>query len=98
MGFYETQEANYEYRKSMRKSYDEGYEAGYKQGKADALEIRPVLRRGKWIRDFSNYYCSECRKFAHIDYNKWDVFSPGAWILSNFCPNCGADMRGEADG
>lgn len=36
MGFYETQEANYEYRKSMKESYNEGYEAGYKQGKADA--------------------------------------------------------------
>lgn len=35
MGFYETQEANYEYRKSMRESYNEGYEAGYEQGKRD---------------------------------------------------------------
>lgn len=36
MGFYETQEANYEYRKSMKESYNEGYKAGYEQGKKDA--------------------------------------------------------------
>ena len=36
MGLYETQEANYEYRKSMRESYNEGYEAGYEKGRKDA--------------------------------------------------------------
>lgn len=93
MGFYETQEANYEYRKSMRESYDEGYEAGYKQGKADALEIRPVLRRGKWVWNGDTldwerlHYCSECKKYALRDTDgKYEV-------LSDFCPSCGADMR-----
>ena len=37
MGFYETQEANYEYRKSVREAYNRGYE----QGKVDAAP--------KWI-------------------------------------------------
>lgn len=55
-------------------------------------------KRGKWIRDGSVYYCSECKKYAHIDYNKWDVFSPGVWILSDFCHSCGADMRGDENG
>ena len=81
MGFYETQEANYEYRKNMRESYDEGYEAGYKQGKVDALEICPVPRRGKW-NYFGWYSCSEC------GYERYEK--------SKFCPDCGADMRGDS--
>jgi hypothetical protein len=37
MGFYETQEANYEYRKDIKEAYNRGYE----QGKADSAP--------KWI-------------------------------------------------
>ena len=55
------------------------------------------LKHGHWEYDGSACYCSECKKSAHKDYNKWDVFSPGVWILSDFCPHCGADMRGEQD-
>ena len=55
---------------------------------------------GKWIKipefcgdDVSGFIdnhfcCSECKKEAEI--NSW-----GFYILSDFCPNCGADMRGE---
>ena len=34
------------------------------------------------------YYCSECKEHAYAGENGED-------ILSNFCPNCGADMRGK---
>ena len=35
--------------------------------------------QGEWILDSVGVYCSECK--THPDYS------------SNFCPNCGADMR-----
>ena len=50
---------------------------------------------GKWqITDAypHNVYCSECHKrFAQTH---WSVWEDGS-LPRNFCPNCGADMRGE---
>lgn len=51
---------------------------------ADVVEVR----HGRWERvDYGNglynYHCSSCR---HI---------PRENIRSNYCPNCGADMRAE---
>ena len=50
-------------------------------------------KKGKWIPQFDKwgdyvtttegYKCSECGEFDTMK--------------DNFCPNCGADMRGEAD-
>ena len=54
-------------------------------------------KKGKWIKNpeyigdeisgfIDNHFsCSECKKEAEI--NPW-----GFYILSDFCPNCGADM------
>lgn len=62
--------------------------------------VQPERKTGKWIKipkfcgdDVSGFIdnhftCSECKKEATI--NLW-----GFYILSDFCPNCGADMRGE---
>ena len=58
---------------------------------APTIEARPVVR-GVWIEKeycepWGGYYlfhCSECD-------------SPNAQ-KRNFCPNCGADMRGDDDG
>lgn len=49
--------------------------------------IEPERKKGKWKRirkDFTHYdyECSECYFTSH--FNK-----------HNFCPNCGADMRGD---
>ena len=54
----------------------------------DILSIPAVERKGKWIHydegDFDyDYKCSNC------GYTVWDN--------SDFCPNCGVDMRGEED-
>ena len=72
--------------------------------------IEPERKKGKWIEDARTFYwavnekgggvdvntpyftddiaCSEClAKFSIID-NETERF--------DFCPNCGADMRGEA--
>lgn len=59
---------------------------GYKQGKADAER-----KRGKWLdvttldNEFICWVCSECRHGADFVYEPY-----------NYCPNCGADMRGES--
>ena len=59
---------------------------------------QPERKKGKWIKipeflgdDVSGFVdnhfsCSECKKEAEI--NPW-----GFYVLSDFCPNCGADMR-----
>ena len=59
-------------------------------------QLPPVTpqKKGKWtihydtwgdaITTISRYKCSECGKF---DYD-----------IDDFCPNCGADMRGDEDG
>ena len=43
-------------------------------------------KKGKWIRkSYDDNRCSECG---------WGVWAN----TGNYCPNCGADMRGENDG
>ena len=52
---------------------------------------------GKWITflaDNTTIQCSECTAFIHRSRN--DVFMDEVGDL-NFCPNCGADMRGNED-
>ena len=62
---------------------------GYKQGKADAV------KHGKWERTDAyphRIYCSRCYK-TYISNDEWLE----RWEFPmNFCPECGADMRGEA--
>ena len=57
-----------------------------------AADVRPVVR-GKWERKegAGQYYevrCSVCGSRPPQDYSGWVV-------ESNYCPNCGADMRPE---
>lgn len=56
------------------------------------VDAAPVVR-GRWIETEEGATCSECHKhpfedgeFAIANYN------------GNYCPNCGADMRGDGDG
>lgn len=53
--------------------------------------IESERKKGEWIdQDDGAFYpveCSECRKIPLFDVD-------GDYVLSNFCPNCGADMRG----
>ena len=50
---------------------------------------QPERKKGKWIYDGDCYICNQC------------MSAFGWWAdsqTSNYCPNCGADMRGEQDG
>lgn len=61
-----------------------------------AADVRPVVQ-GKWNAEIDHrygvdnwrFYCSKCgfvEVHAYFD-----------WKRHNFCPNCGADMRGKED-
>ena len=53
----------------------------------DPESLRP---KGRWVYDDGNleWTCSECLRVAHIN---WGATS--GYILSDFCPNCGAKME-----
>lgn len=79
---------------------------------APAADVRPVVHGrwltkeymygdpfsgipDKWIEKVAEYgdcaYCSECAGYAKFDATE-------EYALTPFCPNCGADMRGETNG
>ena len=49
--------------------------------------------RSKWISNYQTgeYICSLCGALAPVDCLKEDFYE------SNFCPNCGAKMKGGAE-
>ena len=55
-------------------------------------EMPSAENKGEWITDKERlgYWISTCSKCKHIFHgNELLIYKP------NFCPNCGADMRGE---
>lgn len=71
-----------EYQKQL-----EAYQAAVKL-LDDLPSAQPEQKHGWWIETESDepcfYRCSECKRMVDEDFR--------------FCPNCGADMRGEQDG
>lgn len=55
-----------------------------KNGVQNLPPTQPECKKGKWINDGDCYVCSECRSVY-----EWWADSQ----VSNYCPNCGADMR-----
>ena len=54
------------------------------------ISVQPTVQerpKGRWLRCENDLYCSNCKRDAMI--RKGLPFQ--SW--SNFCPNCGADMR-----
>ena len=45
----------------------------------------PARPQGEWQPDMDSFYCDQCGVTA-LEINR-------KWYKSNFCPNCGADMR-----
>ena len=55
---------------------------------APSGDVRPVVR-GRWSwRTGSEYRCTNCGRHTHVD----EVMEEPAY---NYCPYCGADMRGQ---
>ena len=62
--------------------------------------VQPERKKGMWYKptgmmppEYAGVYrCSVCEEFAPRDWKRH------IQILTNFCPNCGADMRDESDG
>lgn len=71
-----------------------GYNYGIKEDRPQGEWIRTA---GEYIGDdvsgFYDYHwaCSECEKEAII--NEWNIYE-----LSDYCPHCGAKMKGTDDG
>ena len=56
--------------------------------KAPTVEERP---KGKWVIDGHHRICTHCNTFTCIEDRE------GVTLPDRFCPNCGADMRGEEE-
>lgn len=79
---------------------DDEYRNGCDDGYAYSMQIISELpsaerKKGKWISVHDDvfadrYYCSCCKTEP--------ICSDTEYVLSNFCPTCGADMRGYNDG
>lgn len=61
--------------------------------------IEPEPHEGHWIGGDGSYICSECGGNP-MDFIDTMSISFGAYIETsmNYCPHCGADMRGMKDG
>lgn len=62
-----------------------------------AADVRPVVR-GRWVAEKEDvewgcstvrYRCSHCGRLPHFDKESFK------FLLSEFCPKCGADMRAQ---
>lgn len=80
---------------SYEQAYKNGYDKGYEDGKRD------VRKKGEWLYDSGSekYFCSNCGENA-LEYKRTYVDNSVLveTMLSDYCPHCGADMRGEEDG
>ena len=83
-----------EYRTYPTHDLDDAYEAGWNEALyciGDLPSAEPEPKKGKWMEHYSHedgerdgVYCSNCEE--------WFYF--GGQFM-NYCPECGADMRGE---
>lgn len=72
-------------------SVQDGYTDGARQALDMAIKAleEPERKKGEWItyrylrENWSECECDQCHKYVKVAYD--------------YCPNCGADMRGEND-
>lgn len=74
----------------LEEAYNNGWSDGFSEGEDE--NKRP---QGKWEyvqydgnADIGNWHCSECGRIVYL------LTKTGKKPYYNFCPNCGADMRG----
>ena len=77
----------------IQEAYDVGYHRGYEAGKLDGLvESNKADRpRGEWIKRNGTINCSVCKR------SNWSACFEDTVRSFNFCPNCGARMKGADD-
>lgn len=63
--------------------------------RAPAADVRPVVR-GEW-KEKEDCVCKWTECSVYGGFPPFDGSLAGSRYRSNFCPYCGADMRGEAD-
>ena len=69
---------------------EEAYKNGYEKGLKDAV------KHGRWISSGCGFdCCSECRKVYADGYFTAMGIKPRSQF--NYCPNCGANMRGKEE-
>ena len=67
-------------------------------GMKSCENFREMPKKGEWIENDHDCYrfCSICEFGVHDDAS-YELY--GTYLIKpNFCPNCGADMRGKEDG
>lgn len=74
--------------------FDKIYQIGFEEGKASAQPERT----GRWLPDNNSVYemrfvCSECKESQVVPTIGFTKYEP----IWDFCPLCGADMRGKQD-
>ena len=74
----------------------DGDKADWAVGVIKSIPSADVVERkhGKWVdpADLICYKCTACGNYANQGYH---LDEPIFW---DYCPNCGADMRGRKDG
>jgi hypothetical protein len=77
-------------------SFQDGYTDEARQAIDMAIKAleEPERKKGKWTIDeeLRTCYCSNCLGENAYAYD-WNVRR----FTDSFCPNCGADMRGESE-
>lgn len=78
-------------RMKLSEEFIEGMEDGYFRIRSAILGLPSAERKGNWIVE--DIYMSTKCSICGFTLENW---MQGAFY--NYCPNCGADMRGEQDG
>ena len=76
-------------------AYNEGIDAVIRRiDSVPTADVKPVVH-GEWIKEDDGYTCSVCKMFhdGYYDNPKFDFA-----YMHDFCPICGADMRGGSNG